>query len=140
MSDIFQSGLLPKTLYRKVSEVVEQNNVDRIIGIGHDISQFSSVFTMEKQFFNTTDDFIKSQVWKQFKDELILVKGARSFHFERITALLEKRIHETVLEVDIDALVNNINLYKSKIDGDAKLISMVKANGYGAGAVERAKT
>lgn len=140
LSDIFQSGLLPKTLYRKVSEVVEQNNVDKIIGIGHDISQFSSVFTMDKQFFNTTDDFIKSQVWKQFKDELILVKGARSFHFERITALLEKRIHETVLEVDLDALVNNFNLYKSKIDGDAKLISMVKANGYGAGAVEIAKT
>ncbi len=140
LSDVFQSGLLPKTLYKKVAEVVEQNNVDKIIGIGHDISQFSSVFSMEKQFFSTTDDFIKSQVWKQFKNELILVKGARSFHFERIIALLEKRIHETVLEVDLDALVNNFNLYKSKIGRDAKLISMVKANGYGAGAVEIAKT
>ena len=140
LSDVFQSGLLPKTLYRKVSEVVEQNSIDRIIGIGSDISQYSSVFNMEKQFFNTTDDFIKSQIWKQFKDELILVKGARSFHFEKIIALLEKRIHETVLEVDLDALVHNFNLYKSKIDRNVKLIAMVKANGYGAGAVEIAKT
>ena len=140
LSDVFQSGLLPKTLYKKVAEVVEQNNVDKIIGIGHDISQFSSVFSMEKQFFDTTDNFIKSQVWKQLKNELILVKGARSFHFERIVALLEKRIHETVLEIDLDALVDNFNLYKSKIGRDAKLISMVKANGYGAGSVEIAKT
>lgn len=140
LSDIFQSGLLPKTLYRKVSELVEQNNIDKIIGIGQDISHFSSVFTMEKQFFLTTDDFIKSQVWKDFKNELILVKGSRSFHFEKIIALLEKRVHETVLEVNLDALVHNFNFYKSKVDENVKLISMVKANGYGAGATEIAKT
>ena len=140
LSDIFQSGLLPKTLYRKVSEVIEQNNIDKLIGIGHDISQFSSVFSMEKQFFKTTEEFIKSQVWKQFKDELILVKGARSFHFEKIITLLEKRIHETVLEIDLDALVHNFNFYKSKVDPSVKVIAMVKANGYGAGATEIAKT
>lgn len=140
LSDIFQSGLLPKTLYKKVSEVIDQNNIDKIIGIGHDISQFSAVFSMEKEFFETTDEFIKSQVWKHFKDELILVKGARSFHFERIIALLEKRIHDTVLEIDLDALVYNFNFYKSKVNPDVKLISMVKANGYGAGAAEIAKT
>lgn len=140
LSDIFQSGLLPKTLYKKVSEVINQNNIDKIIGIGHDISQFSAVFSMEKEFFETTDEFIKSQVWKHFKDELILVKGARSFHFERIIALLEKRIHDTVLEIDLDALVYNFNFYKSKVNPGVKLISMVKANGYGAGAAEIAKT
>ncbi len=140
LSDVLQSGLLPKTLYRKVAEVVAQNNVDKIIGVGQDISQFSSFFPMEKQFFATTAEFIKSQVWKQFKDELILVKGARSFHFEKIIELLEKRLHETVLEIDLDALVYNFNFYKSKIGRDVKLISMVKANGYGAGAAEIAKT
>ena len=140
LSDISQSGLLPKTLYKKVSELIDQNNIDKIIGIGQDISQYSSVFSMEKEFFNTTEDFIHSQVWKQFKDELILVKGARSFNFERIISLLEKRIHETVLEIDLDALVYNFNFYKSKIDPTVKLISMVKANAYGAGAIEIAKT
>ena len=87
---------------------------------GHDISQFSAVFSMEKEFFETTDEFIKSQVWKHFKDELILVKGARSFHFERIIALLEKRIHDTVLEIDLDALVYNFNFYKSKVNPGVK--------------------
>ncbi|HKM45757.1 MAG TPA: bifunctional UDP-N-acetylmuramoyl-tripeptide:D-alanyl-D-alanine ligase/alanine racemase [Dysgonamonadaceae bacterium] len=140
LSDIFQSGLLPKTLYRKVSEIIEQNNIDKIIGVGKDISQFSSFFSMEKQFFVTTEDFIKSQIWKEFKNELILVKGSRSFHFEKIIALLEKRVHETVLEVNLDALVHNFNFYKSKVASNVKLISMVKANGYGAGATEIAKT
>lgn len=140
LSDIFQSGLLPKTLYKKVAEMIDQNKIDKIIGVGQDISQFSSVFSMEKQFFATTDDFIKSQVWKDFKNELILVKGSRSFHFERIIALLEKRVHETVLEVNLDALVHNFNFYKSKLAPNVKLISMVKANGYGAGASEIAKT
>ena len=140
LSDIFQSGLLPKTLYRKVSEIVDQNKVDRIIGIGLDISQFSSVFSMEKEFFKSTQDFIDSQIWKNFKNELILVKGSRVFHFERIISLLEKRVHETVLEVDLDALVYNFNFYKSKVPSNVKLISMVKANGYGAGATEISKT
>lgn len=140
LSDIFQSGLLPKTLYRKVSEVIEQNNIDKIIGVGKDISQFSSLFSMEKQFFYTTEEFIKSQRWKEFKDELILVKGARSFSFEKIVALLEKRVHETVLEIDLDALIHNFNFYKSKVDSDVELICMIKANGYGAGAAEIAKT
>ncbi|MDD3728569.1 MAG: bifunctional UDP-N-acetylmuramoyl-tripeptide:D-alanyl-D-alanine ligase/alanine racemase [Dysgonamonadaceae bacterium] len=140
LSDVFQSGLLPKTLYKKVSEIIDQNNINRIIGIGSDISQFSSVFSMEKQFFTTTEEFIRSQVWKEFRNELILVKGSRSFHFEQIIALLEKRIHETVLEVDLDALVHNFNFYKTKVAPNVKLISMVKANGYGAGATEIAKT
>ena len=140
LSDIFQSGLLPKTLYRKVSEIIDQNNIDKIIGVGNDISQFSSFFSMEKQFFVTTEEFISSQIWKEFKNELILVKGSRSFHFERIIALLEKRVHDTVLEVNLDALVHNFNFYKSKVAPNVKLISMVKANGYGAGAAEIAKT
>lgn len=140
LSDIFQSGLLPKTLYKKVSEIVDQNKIDKIIGIGHDISQFSSVFTMEKEFFISTEDFINSQIWKEFKNELILVKGSRIFHFERIISLLEKRVHETVLEIDLDALVHNFNFYKSKVSPNVKLISMVKANGYGAGATEISKT
>lgn len=140
LSDIFQSGLLPKTLYRKVSEIIDQNKIDKIIGVGKDISQYSSFFSMEKQFFVTTADFINSQVWKEFKNELILVKGSRSFHFERIIALLEKRVHDTVLEVNLDALVHNFNFYKSKVASNVKLISMVKANGYGAGATEIAKT
>jgi alanine racemase len=141
LSDTLQSGMIPKTLYRKVAEMVEQAGIEKIIGIGTDIYANSAAFVVpEKMFFRKTEDFIHSGIWKTLSNELILVKGARRFHFEKITALIEERKHETVLEVNLDALVHNFNFYKSKLAAGVKLISMVKANGYGAGAVEIAKT
>lgn len=141
ISDILQTGLLPKSLYKHVAELVQQSGIEKLIGIGHDICENGEVFTVrEKHFFRSTEDFIRSDTWKEFENELILLKGARRYHFEQINELLEQRIHETVLEVDLDALVHNFNFYKSKISPQTKLICMVKANGYGAGAVEIAKT
>ena len=141
ISDILQTGLLPKSLYKHVAELVQQSGIEKLIGIGHDICENSEVFTVrEKHFFRSTEDFIRSDTWKEFENELILLKGARRYHFEQINELLEQRIHETVLEVDLDALVHNFNFYKSRISPQTKLICMVKANGYGAGAVEIAKT
>jgi len=141
ISDILQTGLLPKSLYKHVAELVQQSGIEKLIGIGHDICENSEVFTVrEKHFFRSTEDFIRSNIWKEFENELILLKGARRYHFEQINELLEQRIHETVLEVDLDALVHNFNFYKSRISPQTKLICMVKANGYGAGAVEIAKT
>jgi alanine racemase len=141
LSDTLQSGMIPKSLYRKIAEMVEQSGVQRLIGIGQDISANAAVFNIrEKDFFPKTEDFIRSDIWKKFHNELILLKGARKFHFEKITALIEKRVHETVLEVDLDAVVHNFNFYKSRLSPGVKLICMVKANGYGAGAVEIAKT
>ncbi len=141
ISDILQTGLLPKSLYKHVAELVQQSGIEKLIGIGHDICENSEVFTVrEKHFFRSTEDFIRSNTWKESENELILLKGARRYHFEQINELLEQRIHETVLEVDLDALVHNFNFYKSRISPQTKLICMVKANGYGAGAVEIAKT
>jgi alanine racemase len=141
LSDTLQSGMIPKSLYRKIAEMVEQAGIQKIIGIGRDISENAALFTMrEKVFFQKTEDFVHSGIWKTFNNELILLKGARRFHFEKITALIEERKHETMLEVNLDALVHNFNFYKSKLAPGVKLICMVKANGYGAGAVEIAKT
>jgi len=141
LSDILQSGLSPRSLYRRVAELTEQAGIDKLIGIGPDITANAELFALqEKVFFPSTDEFIRSGLWKSFRGELILLKGARKFHFERISALLEERIHETQLEVDLDAVVHNFNFYKSKLPPHTKLVCMVKANGYGAGAVEIAKT
>ena len=141
LSDILQSGVPPKSLYKRVAEMTEQSGIERIVGIGRDILTNSDLFTMpEKTFFLTTDDFLKSNIHETFRDELILLKGARRFNFEKINNILEERIHETVLEVDLDAVVHNFNYYKAKLKPDVKLICMVKANAYGAGAVEIAKT
>ncbi len=141
LSDILQTGLSPKTLYKRVAEMVEQSGVERIIGIGKDISAHGNFFSVpQKTFFITTGDFIQSDIHETFKDELILLKGARKYHFEKINTLLEDRIHETLLEVNLDAVVHNFNFYKSRLNPGVKLTCMVKANGYGTGALEIAKT
>lgn len=140
LSDILQTGIMPKSLYKRVSEMVAESGIEKIIGIGHDISQNADVFSAKKYFFPTTEAFIASNIWKEFKDELILLKGARKYHFEEITSVIEDRIHETVLEVDLDAVVHNFNFYKSKLAPGVKMVCMVKANAYGAGAIEIAKT
>lgn len=141
LSDILQTGMPSISLYKKVAAMVEQSGVVRIIGIGKDIFAHQDLFAMsEKSFYPTTEQFISSGEWKNFDQELILLKGARKFHFEQISALIEERIHETVLEVDLDAVVHNFNFYKSRLQPDVKLVCMVKANGYGAGAAEIAKT
>jgi alanine racemase len=140
LSDILQSGILPRTLYHRVADMMRENGIEKIIGIGHDISQNSDVFAIEKYFFPSTESFIQSGIWRKFDSEIILLKGARKYHFEQIIALMQERIHETVLEVDLDAVVHNYNFYKSKLQPGVKMICMVKANAYGAGAVEIAKT
>lgn len=140
LSDILQSGTLPKSLYKKVADLVHRKKIDRIIGIGRDLKEYGNVFEMEKEFYLTTDEFIQSPSFRRFKDELILLKGSRRFHFEKISDLLEKKVHETILEVDLDAVVHNFNFYRSKLKPETKMVCMVKAFAYGAGSYELAKT
>lgn len=141
LSDILQSGTLPKSLYKKVADMVQRKKVDRIIGIGRDMMTFGDAFnTAEKEFYSTTAEFIASPSFKNFRNELILIKGSRHFHFEQISDLLEKKVHETILEVNLDAIVHNFNYFRSRLNPETKMVCMVKAFGYGAGAYELAKT
>lgn len=140
LSDILQSGTLPKSLYKKVADLVRRKKIDRIIGIGRDLKEYGGVFEMEKEFYLTTKEFIQSPSFKRFNNELILIKGSRRFHFEQISELLEKKVHETILEVNLDAIVHNFNYYRSKLKPETKMVCMVKAFGYGAGSYELAKT
>jgi alanine racemase len=141
LSDILQSGILPKVLYRKVADLVGRRKVDRLVGIGRDLTAYGDFFdTKEKEFYLTTEDYLASGAYAGFRDELILLKGSRRFHFERITERLEKKVHETILEVNLDALVHNFNAYRSRLQPDTKMMCMVKAFGYGAGSYEVAKT
>jgi alanine racemase len=140
LSDILQSGMLPKSLYKKVMELLKRKKVDRFIGIGPDLYENSKIFTIESDFYLTVDDFILSASFKDFQHELILLKGSRVFHFERITELLEKKVHETILEVNLDAVIHNYNYFRSKLRPGTKMVGVVKAFGYGAGSHELAKT
>ena len=141
LSDILQSGTLPKSLYRKVSDLVSHRKVDRLIGIGKDLKEYEAFFpTKEKEFYTTTEEFLAQPLQQMFRNELILIKGSRRFHFERITERLVRKVHETTLEVNLDAIVHNFNFYRSRLNPDTKMVCMVKASAYGAGSYELAKT
>ena len=140
LSDIFQTGLPPATLYRKVADLLKRKGIERLIGIGPIISDNAYLFDIEKDFYSGTREFVEQLTPDMFQDELVLIKGARNFHFEIISEALELKQHETILEVNLDALVSNLNYYKSHLKPDTKVVCMVKAFGYGAGSYEIAKT
>lgn len=138
LSDIFQSGLSNEELYARVSQLVISNKIHRVIGIGETISNFKNKF-VNCVTFKSTADFIENFEQLNFENETLLVKGARSFEFEKIVALLEEKTHETVLEINLNAISHNLNFYKSKLKPTTKLMVMVKAFGYGSGGFEIAK-
>ena len=140
LSDILQTGLLPKTLYRKVADMCARYGIERVIGIGRDLYQNQSFFKMEGAFFETTTEFLQTKLIDTFHNELILVKGARRFEFETIAERLTLKKHETILEINLDALIHNFNEYKKCLHSETRIVCMVKADGYGAGAIEIAKT
>ena len=138
LSDIFQSGLPTDELYSRVSQLVISNKITRVIGIGETISQYKKKFS---HFigFKSTQDFLANFDNLNFGDEMILIKGARHFQFEAIVALLTQKTHETVLEINLDAISHNLNFFKSKLKPSTKIMVMVKAFGYGSGGFEIAK-
>jgi alanine racemase len=138
LSDIFQSGFSNEELYSKVAQLISDNKVNRVIGIGSTISFFKNKFSNAVTFENTAD-FIANFDSLNFANETILIKGARSFQFEEIVALLEEKTHETVLEINLDSISHNLNFFKSKLKPKTKMMVMVKAFGYGNGGLEIAK-
>ena len=140
LSDIFQSGKSDADLYTEVNALCMKRGVSRLIGIGSRITAEASCFQFPASFFATTEAFLQSDTFRSLHDEVILIKGARPFGFDRITEQLELKVHETILEVNLNAVVNNLNFYRSFLKPETKLVCMVKADAYGAGAVEVAKT
>lgn len=140
ISDILQSGENPEILYREIAEYIQMRHIDRIIGIGLEISRFSPMFaTSEKLFFPSSDEFLLHFKESDFNHEVILLKGARQFRFDRISAVLQEKAHQTVMEIDLDAMVYNLNFYRQKLSPATKVMAMVKAFSYGTGSVEVAK-
>jgi alanine racemase len=138
LSDIVQSGLVTEELYSKVSHLIVSNKITRVIAIGKTIAGFKSKFP-NCLAFETTEKFLEGFDTIPFENETILVKGARHFHFEEIVSLLEEKTHETVLEINLNAISHNLNFFKSKLNPDTKLMVMVKAFSYGNGGFEVAK-
>ncbi|MCX6219870.1 MAG: bifunctional UDP-N-acetylmuramoyl-tripeptide:D-alanyl-D-alanine ligase/alanine racemase [Bacteroidia bacterium] len=140
LSDILQSGINPEVLYREVAEYIRLRNISRMIGIGKQISIFSDAFQVkEKHFFPDTEEFLLHFHESDFRDEVILLKGARSFRFDRISTLLQEKKHQTIMEINLSAMVYNLNHYRGQLRPETKLMAMVKAFSYGTGSVEVAR-
>ncbi|MBP7272842.1 MAG: bifunctional UDP-N-acetylmuramoyl-tripeptide:D-alanyl-D-alanine ligase/alanine racemase [Saprospiraceae bacterium] len=143
LSDILQSGKQPEKLYSQVFDLLLQNDVQRFIGIGTTIKSINRLFkndeNIENYFFDTTDDFLRNVNQLNFHQESILLKGARQFTFERIAQRLEQQNHKTILEVNLNALKHNLNIYSRLLSPKVKLMAMVKAAAYGVGSQEVAR-
>lgn len=136
LSDILQSGKDEVSLYKDVASLLAKKGVTRLIGIGPSISRQQQLFSMEKKFFASTDEFLHEYNSSWFSGETILLKGARLFGFERISKTLQQKAHETVLEINLNALVYNLNYYRSRLRPETKIMVMVKAFSYGSGSFE----
>ncbi|MCF8233162.1 MAG: bifunctional UDP-N-acetylmuramoyl-tripeptide:D-alanyl-D-alanine ligase/alanine racemase, partial [Bacteroidales bacterium] len=136
LSDIVQSGKEDRQLYSEVSRLLKRNNINRLIGIGDHIGAYQDVFDFDKAFFSNTDTFIMDFPVSKLSNETILLKGARKFEFEKISNHLQQKAHETVLNINLNALIHNLNYYRQQIGRETKIMAMVKAFSYGSGSFE----
>jgi alanine racemase len=123
-------------LYQRLAALAEHKKVDEIFAIGSDISGFKTGFSTPIKTYGSTDEFLQKLDSSWFENATVLIKGARSFHFEKIVHFLQARTHETIFEIDLNGMVHNLNYYREKLKPGVKLMAMVKAFAYGNGSYE----
>ena len=139
LSDIFDVKNDDVSLYHKVAEITNQQNFKQIFLVGNQISRFQEKFNAKTYTFSTTKELLESQQLNSIENQLILLKGARIFEFEKIKSHLELQKHDTVLEINLNAILHNINVHKSLLKPETKMCAMVKAYSYGLGGYEIAE-
>ncbi|TCO07673.1 bifunctional UDP-N-acetylmuramoyl-tripeptide:D-alanyl-D-alanine ligase/alanine racemase [Natronoflexus pectinivorans] len=136
LSDLLQTGIEPGILYPRIADLIKIRGVERLIGVGSEISGYASCFRASDTFFKTTEELLAAIPRLSFRNEAILIKGARAFEFERISEQLEQKQHSTCLEINLNALIHNFKTFKSGVNPQTRILAMVKASGYGSGAFE----
>ena len=136
LSDILQSGMPEATLYRHLAELLSQKGVGRVIGIGENMVAHQGKFTIPGEFYESTAAYLAAFDPAAYQQEMVLIKGARVFGFERIVNKLQQKIHGTVLEINLNALAHNLNFYRSQLQPGTRVMAMVKAFAYGSGSHE----
>ncbi|MES2266048.1 MAG: bifunctional UDP-N-acetylmuramoyl-tripeptide:D-alanyl-D-alanine ligase/alanine racemase [Bacteroidota bacterium] len=137
LSDIYQSGLQQDALYKQVAELVSAKQVDRFIGVGAFLQEHKQQFNVpQTHFYADTASLLKDLSKLHLHEETILIKGSRSFGFEKISRALVQKAHETILEINLNTLLSNLNFYKAKLEPGIKIMAMVKAFSYGSGTFE----
>ena len=140
ISDFLQSGMEDRVLYAQIAASLLQYKVNRVIGIGEKVpvylKELLAPFAIEQEYFTSTEEFITQFRFSQLKEETILVKGARVFQFEKIVRVLEQKIHQTILEINLNAIIHNLKIYQTLLQPATKIMAMVKAFAYGSGGAE----
>ena len=137
MSDILQSGIPETELYSQAAQLIVQHGVSHFVGIGEALCRNRDLFaSIPAAFYLSTEECLLQHHFDKISNATILLKGARRFHFEDIAKALQRKSHQTIMEVNLDNLVSNLNYYRSRIQPTTKLMAMVKAASYGAGTVE----
>ena len=137
LSDLPQTGVAAESLYLQVAQLLKGKQVDRIIGIGKELTAYAEAFApFDTCFYENTEALLKENIQQIFSDELILVKGARRFGLERVVDRLQQKVHSTVLEVDLDAVTHNLNFFRSQLFEGTRLMVVVKALAYGSSSFE----
>lgn len=142
LSDILQSGINENELYQEVAALIKQKNIHKFIGIGEQLIKHKHFFENTIQqtiFYNTVDEFLIHSNLHQYKEEYILLKGARVFSFERIDEWFAYKVHQTALEINLNAIVHNLKTYQNLLQAGTKVMAMVKAFSYGSGSIEIAR-
>jgi alanine racemase len=140
ISDFFQSGKDEKELYAGIVNMLISHGIEKVIAIGEKIGKYLSPALSDSQVelyaYPDTESFVNHFKSSRFLNETILVKGARLFRFEEIVMLFEEKRHQTVLEINLNALADNLKEYKRLLKPSTKLMAMVKAFSYGSGGAE----
>ena len=138
LSDFFETGKSTKELYAEIAGLLQTYKIEKLITVGNEIGIEISLLlnTINIQSYASTDDLIFDFKTSSFFNEIILIKGARKYGFERIAQLFEKKQHQTVLEINLNALVHNLKEYQKLLQPNVKIMAMVKAFAYGSGGAE----
>ena len=141
LSDIMQTGMSPEELYSQVHDVCVNRGINRMIAVGRDLMTVQHIFKdFDAKFYLTTDDLLQSGLLDTIHNDVILFKGSRHFCFEKLVEHLALKVHETTLEINLKALERNVKYYRQFMQPDTQMVCMIKANGYGTGAEEVART
>lgn len=140
ISDLHNEVRSPEDTYRDAASLIRNFGISRVVGIGKVISSYRNLFNEGSEFYATTEEFLTSHSPFDFDHETILIKGSPEFGFWRVLDMLETRKHETVLEVDLEAVAKNYNYFRSFLPPTTGIVGMVKASAYGVGSLEIAKT
>lgn len=136
LSDMLQTGRNDEDLYREIGEMLQAKKIQLFIGIGKVLARHAFCFPMNSFFYNSTQEFLSQFDFSLLYNELILIKGARAFQFEKISHILQQKNHQTVMEINLDALIHNFNFFRRQIKAETKIMAMVKAFSYGSGSYE----